>query len=257
MPLLRRSYRLVLLSLHLLAGVGLTLLFAPRDPSQPFSDFHRAVVRWWHRRLCRVLGVRVTVQGRPAGTPALLVANHVSWLDIPVIGGAADLAFLSKAEVRRWPLVGWLAHKAGTLFIQRGGKNASNAASEVMTFQLLRGRSVLVFPEGTTSEGDGVRRFHPRLFAAAQLADRPVQPVALRFRNGGSRDTVAPFVGDDSFPAHLWRVLGARGIEAELVFCPPISSRGVERRVLAEKAQAHIAAVVEGNPPGVQRRPGA
>ena len=257
MPLLRRSYRLVLLALHLLLGAGLTLLLAPRDPARPFSDFHRAVIRWWHRRLCRVLGLKVHVRGQPAGTPALLVSNHVSWLDIPVIGGAADLAFLSKAEVRRWPVIGWLAYKSGTLFIERGGKNASNAASEVMTFQLLRGRSVLVFPEGTTSEGETVRRFHPRLFAAAQLAERPVQPVALRFRNGGARDTIAPFVGDDSFPAHMWRVLGTSGIEVELVFCPPLGSRGVERRVLAEQAQAHVAALVEGAPHEIRQHPGA
>lgn len=257
MTALRRSYRLLLLTLLVLFGIAATLVLAPRDAGRPRTARHRAVIRAWHALVCRVLGLRVQVYGEPLAGPALLVANHISWLDIPVIGSATDAAFLSKAEVRRWPVIGWLAERSGTLFIRRGGKDAANAAAEVMTFQLLRGGSVLIFPEGTTTTGERMRRFHPRLFAAAQRAERPVQPVALRYLRAPGEPNVAPFVGDDTFPAHLWRVLGAAPFQVEVIFCPPIASQGVDRRRLAEEAQLRIATVLAGEPQAMDRGMGA
>lgn len=245
---MRRVSRLILLFLHVLLGAALTLAFArQREGELPTARF-RAITGWWHRRLCRILKIKITVKGTPFAGDALFVANHISWLDIPILGALAEMDFLSKDEVRRWPLVGWLAARSGTLFIQRGGKNASNAAAEAMTFRLRGRHSVLIFPEGTTTEGDGVRRFHPRLFGAAVLAQAPVQPIAIRYPHVEKIHPTAPFVGDDELPSHLWQILGEREIEAEVRFLNPVSSKDAERKELAEQTRARILQVIERHP---------
>jgi 1-acyl-sn-glycerol-3-phosphate acyltransferase len=245
MPFLRRLIRIPLLLLHVLLGLAIVFLGFPRHPKGPLGDLRRAVVRAWLRGVTRIFGLRIQVRGRASGDAALVVSNHISWLDIPVLGGLCDIVFLSKAEVRRWPLVGSLATRTGTLYIQRGGKNAANEAADVITFSLIRGQSVLVFPEGTTTHGETVHRFHPRLFAAAQLSERPVQPVGLRYLDThGERHRFAPWVDDAPLHTHVWRLLGERHVQVEVIFSPLITSRGVDRRGLAELAHAQVAATI-------------
>lgn len=256
MRLIRRIYRLCLLALHLVTGIVLQLLFSPRKSNAPFSARYVRIIRWWHGRACRILGLRVDTVGNPPQGSAFVVANHVSWMDIHVLGSIMDGSFLSKEEVRRWPVVGALATMAGTLYIRRGGKDASNAASELLTWHLIRGTNVLVFPEGTTSEGHGVRRFHPRLFSAAQLADRPVQPVAIRYWDGRNPHPVAAFVGDQGLLDNLWGVLGERRIETTVTFCNPVSTKGVDRRALADAAHERIAAVLANGSAGMRSQRG-
>lgn len=244
MRLTRRLYRLSLLALHLLTGIFLQLLLSPRKSNAPFSARYIRIIRWWHGRTCRILGLRVTTKGSPPSGSAFVVANHVSWMDIHVLGSVMDGSFLSKEEVRRWPVVGALATMAGTLYIQRGGKDASNAASELLTWHLIRGTNVLVFPEGTTTDGTGVRRFHPRLFAAALLAERPVQPVAIRYWDGDEPHPVAAFIDDQGLLDNLWAVLGERRIETTIQFCSPVSTKGSDRRSVADTANQRIASVL-------------
>ena len=248
MRLIRRLYRLGLLALHLVTGICLQLIFSPRQSNAPLSARYIRIIRWWHGRMCRILGLRVTTIGSPPAGSAFVAANHVSWMDIHVLGSVMDGSFLSKEEVRRWPVVGALATMAGTLYIQRGGKDASNAASELLTWHLIRGTNVLVFPEGTTSDGNSLRRFHPRLFAAALLADRPVQPVAIRYWKGDEPHPVAAFVGDQGLLDNLWGVLGERRIETTVSFCAAVSTKGADRRSVAETANKRIAAVLENRP---------
>ena len=249
---LRRLVRIVLLLLHVLLGALLTLVMArhPADglPSARFTAIERA----WFRGLLRILGVRVRVDGQPAEGGVLFVANHISWLDIPVIGSVVEASFLSKHEVRHWPVVGWLAARAGTLFIKRGGRNASNDAAEAMTRRLGRDASVLVFPEGTTSTGETVLRFHPRLFGAATLAGRPVQPVALRYPHVEKIHPTAPFVGDDQLLQHVWQLLAEREVEAQLRFLQPIDVRDLDRKLIAEQAREQIRGVIEGAAPALR-----
>lgn len=248
----RRIYRILLLVLHAALGAALALLLTrPRQPAPgPVFD---AIAGWWRARIARILHVQVRVRGRPVEGSALLVANHVSWLDIPVLGWIPAISFLSKAEVRRWPLIGWLAARGGTLFIRRGARGEADNAAEQITWHLVRGRKVLLFPEGTTTDGSGVRAFHPRLFASAVLADVPIQPVALRYtlpqgQAHGTPHPSAPFIGDDTFPAHLWRVLGEASIVAEVEFLAPLRARGRDRKTLAREARECIARVVAGTP---------
>jgi 1-acyl-sn-glycerol-3-phosphate acyltransferase len=196
---------------------------------------------WWHGRVCRALGIAVR---RAAGTPrvpALLAANHVSWLDVVVVGSLAPTAFVSKAEVASWPLVGWLAAVGGTLFIPRGAHQAGRIAEGIREC-LAEGRSILIFPEGTTTDGSYLRPFFPRLLAGAIEAGAAVQPVAVLYPSAGRVHPTAPFVDDESFSSHLWRVLGDPGIEAEVRFCTPLAAGGGDRKALAREARAAIAA---------------
>ena len=161
-------------SARLLAVIGLGLALAAgvalleRLPGYDWTALRQSLTRWWLARLSRALPLRVKVYGELPRQPALWVSNHVSWLDIPLLGALAPLTFLSKAEVRQWPLAGWLAEKAGTLFIRRGSGD-SRLINQRLAEQLHRGRNLLIFPEGTTTNGESLRTFHGRLMASALM----------------------------------------------------------------------------------------
>lgn len=241
MGAIRSLWRALRVTEHLVTGalisiyISLASRLARRPPWVP------AVVRWWHGRLCRALGVQVRVSGM-AAEHCLLVANHVSWLDIPVLGAQAQIGFLSKAEVRRWPLVGWMSAVAGTLFIERGANQASTVSAQIAG-AIARGRTLVIFPEGTTSDGRQVRRFHPRLFAAAQQPGLRVQPVAIAYRRGEDTapDPEVPFVGEDTLIANLWRVIRHSDLVAQVYFLSPLEPwKGEDRRGFAERARRGI-----------------
>ena len=233
----RRCWRACRVLVHVLAGVLEALwLGASRDPQRP--EILRAKRRWCLRFLA-ILGVELHVYGPLRAGPMLLVSNHVSWLDIPVIAAARPCYFLSKAEVSEWPVIGWLARAVGTLFIRRGGGESRAKTTEIRA-RLARGHGILVFPEGTTTDGTRVRRFFPQLFAAAG-DDTPVQTVAVRYRDEQGRlDSSVPFINDDEFHHHLWRLLGRRRIVVELTFGAPLPPD--EPRALARAARERIAA---------------
>lgn len=234
----RSVWRSLRVGEHLLTGALLALYFSARGDR---SGELPKVVRWWHRRLCRVLGLRLEVSGglQPG---CLLIGNHVSWLDIPVLGAQGELGFLSKAEVRGWPLVGWMAEIAGTHFIARGSHQADEVRARLVE-QVRQGHTLLIFPEGTTSDGRLVRRFHPRLLAVAQSGELRIQPVAIGYRHGDdpTPDVRVPFVGEDTLIANLWRVIRHPDLVAHVHFLPPIQAGENEgRRSLAERARLAI-----------------
>jgi 1-acyl-sn-glycerol-3-phosphate acyltransferase len=185
------------------------------------------------------LGLRIHIGGQREET-ALLVANHLSWIDIPLIGSLSPTVFLSKAEVRNWPLIGWLAAVAGTLFIARGAHQTEKMSQRIASL-LEAGQTVLVFPEGTSTDGTRIARFHPRLFAAGQLARTRIQPVAIRYGSGPQPHPIAPFVGEDALLPHLFRVLRSQNIEASVHFLHPLETSTATRRELAETSRRAIA----------------
>lgn len=192
-----------------------------------------------------MLGLRLTVEGRPTTAPALIAANHISWCDIPVLGALAPARFLSKAEVGRWPLIGWLAREAGTLFIRRGG-GETGTISEQIARRLGAGESILLFPEGTTSDGQYVLPCHGRLLMAAAATDTPVQPVTIRYLRDGCPDPVAPFIGDDTFQGHLVRLLWYPSATVRVVFHPTLTvDDGDTAQILGRRLRA---ALLEGFP---------
>ncbi|RMG27730.1 MAG: 1-acyl-sn-glycerol-3-phosphate acyltransferase [Gammaproteobacteria bacterium] len=240
---MRRLTVLLLGPLLLLLGLLLSLLLLPAGPLHR----HRAgsrLIRWWLGRIARLFGVRTEIRGRPAPAPVLFVANHVSWLDIPVLGGLVEASFLSKDEIRRWPLIGFLAARAGTLFIARGRPGASEAALQTLRDCLDSGRSVILFPEARTSPGTGVRRFHGRLLQAAIDCRVPVQPVALQYLHAGRPDPLVPFV-DTSFLQSVLRVTRRRHVQARVTFFPPLDPQGHRRDELAAEARRRVASVFD------------
>jgi len=237
----RRLVRLARLLWHLAAGALLAhsllpLLRLRRDPRG--AD---ALVRWWLGRLLAILAVRLRVVGAVHQEASLLVANHISWLDIPVVRAITDVAFVSKEDVRRWPIIGAMAARAGTLFLSRGSRDASNMVADQMTWSLSQRRSILIFPEGTTTRGGEVRNFFPRLYQAAIRTRAWVQAVAVTYPYAGGTHPVVPFVDDDTLTRHLWKLLAEEKLDAELRFCEPVSARGLDRRALAEITREQIA----------------
>lgn len=237
-------WRLALLLAHLLGGALVSLVVTVLSFVGHPPVWQSRVVQWWHQRLCHILALRIQVTGQSVG-PALLVANHISWLDIPVLGAQGAMGFLSKAQVRHWPLIGWMAEVAGTLFIERGAHRAT-AVMAALRARLVGGASVVVFAEGTTSDGTQVRRFLPRLFAVVQPdADRhnapmTLQPVALRYDEPPGPDAIAPFIGEDTLVRHLLRVLQHPGLSVSVMLLPPIAVGHHSRRALAEAARDAI-----------------
>lgn len=236
----RRCWRCAGVLWHLLAGaVELLWRRAGRDPHSPAIA---AAKQRWCRRLLDIMGVELRVHGLARSGPVLLVSNHVSWLDIPVICAARPCDCLSKAEVSGWPLIGWIARSVGTLFIRRGAGEAHAKVAE-MRARLHQGRALLLFPEGTTSDGTGVRRFLPPLLAVAEAT--PVQPVAIRYRDpSGCPDTRLAFLGDDDIHRHLWRLLGRRRIAVDLTFTVPLPP--ATPRALAIAARQQILNTLNG-----------
>lgn len=230
--------RLVLLGLHVLAGMVLTPLVLSRHAGGVLRT-HPAVTSWWHNRLADILGVEITVSGHRPQPPMLMASNHVSWLDIVVLGGLTPTDFLSKHEVRRWPVVGWLAARSGTLFIRRG--NGETASISAQIAQRLREDGLLtLFPEGTTTDGREVRPFFSRLFAAAIDTGTDVMPVALRYHVDGEYDPVAPYTDQQSLGTNLRGLLGRERTQVHVVFGEPIPLRGHTRREVAELARSAI-----------------
>ena len=232
------------LALHIAAAFPIMLLFFRRP--RPDAHLQGRLFRWWLAGVCRILRVEVVTQGLPQHD-GLVVANHVSWLDIPVLASVWNGAFLAKEEVGDWPVIGWLVRHAGTVLIRRGCAASLGRAIGRMTGQLRRGGGICMFPEGTSTDGRGLRRFQPRLFEAAIRADARVQPVALRyFDTDGKLHPVAPFIGDDDFVSHLLRLLRGPALRAELVFLPPLAAPGYAARKLAELTQWQVSEALAG-----------
>ncbi|WP_110948559.1 lysophospholipid acyltransferase family protein [Pseudomonas bohemica] len=219
-------------------------------------DRRQRWTRWFMVRLTAALPFRVTVSGELPGQPMLWVSNHVSWTDIPLLGMLAPLSFLSKAEVRTWPVAGWLALKAGSLFIRRGSGD-SKLIQKQMGQHLLSNHSLMIFPEGTTTDGRSLRTFHGRLLSSAIETGIALQPVAIQYLREGKPDQIAPFVGDDDLLSHLRRLFANEVSEVHIRLLTPIESRGKERAALAFEAQQAVQVALFGEKaqPAEVRRP--
>ncbi|WP_462322434.1 lysophospholipid acyltransferase family protein [Halochromatium sp.] len=236
---LRATLRLLRVGGHLSIGALIVVGLALWRVLGGSARTNPAIVCWWYRHLRPMLSLEVRVQGQIAQR-ALLVSNHISWLDIPVLGSLAPMTFLSKSEVRQWPMIGWMSAQVGTLFIKRGGHQTSELIERIAA-RVLEQQPVVIFPEGTTSNGLKLRRFHPRLLAAAQQPHIDVQPVAIRYGSNAEPDPIAPFIDDDTLIAHLWRVLCQPKTEVEVRFLELVVTAGTDRRALAANCELRIA----------------
>jgi 1-acyl-sn-glycerol-3-phosphate acyltransferase len=198
-------------------------------------------VGWWSARMLRALGIALASHGTPRGASTLVVANHVSWLDILAINAVQPARFVSKADVRAWPLIGWLVACGGTLFIERERKRDALRVVHQVADALKQGQTIAVFPEGTTSEGHDLLPFHANLLQAAVSTGTPIQPVALRFSD--TREAVsraAAYVGDTHLLASLWSVVTAPGLRVQLAWLPAVATAHADRRALSDAIRAQL-----------------
>jgi lyso-ornithine lipid O-acyltransferase len=192
----------------------------------------------WFRCFNRIVGLRISTEGKLLEKSAFLVSNHISWVDIAVLSSFFPAHFVAKSDILSWPVIGYLAKQGGTIFIRRGDKKQVMATAEKMVWLIKQNCTVIVFPEGTTTSGDEVLPFHASLFQPALLTKTTVQPVALHYL-GESKQQV-PFIGDDAFLPHLIKMLGMDKIEVRVDFLPAVSPAGKNRNSISYEAREMI-----------------
>lgn len=204
------------------------------------------LIQWWSVKTLRILGITLKSQGTALPSGHLLVANHISWLDIAAVHAVLPQArFVSKADVKHWPLVGALVEGAGTLFIERSSKRDALRVVHQTAAALQAGDCVAVFPEGTTSAGPELLPFHANLLQAAVSTQAPVLPVVLRWHEPGERfSTAARFIGDTTLAQSLWRIARARGLGIDVQVLPSVPPDGQDRRALGEALRGAISAAL-------------
>lgn len=245
---LRQYTRLARVLGVVVLGLGMACIFGLLAHVRP-SKTPALRQRWsqfFMARLSNALPFSITLVGELPATPMLWVSNHVSWTDIALLGQLTPVSFLSKAEVRSWPVAGWLAAKAGSLFIRRGA-GESHHIRDQMKRHLQQQLPLLMFPEGTTTDGRSVRTFHGRLLSAATESQVHIQPVAIRYLRDGENDRIAPFIGDDDLLSHLLRLCAHRQASVEIHLLEPIDSQHQSRAVLAHRAQEAIKQALTGS----------
>lgn len=245
--ILRYGYRVPWLLWHLLIRLPVALLLIAMGQRGPdFEDRldHRAI-RGWSAGLVRIFGFRLQRVGTPLPGGTMFVANHVSWIDIVILHSQHMMGFVAKSEIRDWPLVGWLATRAQTIFHRRGSNASLGDVLGAMIGRLREGHAVAAFPEGGTRDGHALGPFHARIFLAAVEAGAPVQPVALEYGAGARAQSIVAFRARENFVQNFLRLLGEPARQTRVVFLEPIPPGEVEgRRRIAETARGRIAAAL-------------
>jgi 1-acyl-sn-glycerol-3-phosphate acyltransferase len=247
MRFLRTLWRLPLLLLHVTLGLAITVaLISPlgrafRVRGEPGDEW---VIRTWSKLMLRCFGMRVRRVGEPLPGGVMFVANHVSWIDITLLHSQRVVGFVAKKEIERWPLIGFLASRGGSIFHHRGDNESLHGVMHQMLERLRQGRAIGVFPEGRTCNGQEVNVFHARIFQPAVLAQCMVQPVALKYGPGGAAQTVVAFQKRENFLQNFWRLLGEPPRPVEVHFLEPTAAEGQGRRQLAEVCRERIVAAM-------------
>ena len=237
---LRAVWRLLRCAVHVMHGISIVLFrFGALDTAQ-----RQARVRWFAAKMLGVFGITLRVEGSLQPGGVLLVANHVSWIDITALHAVVPQArFVSKADIRSWPLLSRLADAADTLYLERERKRDALRVVHLVAHALSQGQTVAVFPEGTTSTGRALLPFHANLLQAAIATSTPVQPIALRFSDARESYSMAvEFVGATTLVESLWRVARAQGLVAHITLLPARPSAEADRRALAQALRDDIAA---------------
>ncbi len=242
MPL--RLYRYIRVSAHVFQGVATTAFVFP------LIDLprRRVLIRRWSHKLLQLMRIEARVRGLPTkGLPGnlLIVANHISWLDIFVLNTVEPGRFIAKAELKSWPLVGLLIAGCGTLFLNRASRRDAHRINDKAREVLAAGDTITIFPEGTTTDGTTLLPFHGSLLQPVVDAEGHVQSIAIRYcHTDGTYSDAPAYVGDTTFMASFWRVLGVRNLVVELTLPPPLPASGRHRRELSREAEGAIRAAL-------------
>jgi 1-acyl-sn-glycerol-3-phosphate acyltransferase len=235
---------------HAVAAALLLRLAYPRIS----AGRRRALMRWWSAKLLRILGIRTRVHGTVPGAArqgAMIAANHVSWLDIFLLSSAHPTRFIAKSEIRDWPAAGWIADKAGTIFIRRDQWRDTARINERVHAALEAGDCVGLFPEGITTAGDTLLKFHSALFESSVANHARVHPAAIRYEShDGSLCREMSFAGDRSFMESLALIIRQKAVVATVRFAEPIDTEGATRREVSAAARARVASLLGLESPG-------
>ena len=242
---MRGLWRLARCVVHLGAGMARCAFI------YPFIEPHQRLVQTgrWCAKMARVLGLRIEGSGMPHSGATLLASNHISWLDILAINAVHPARFVSKADVRAWPLLGWLVAGGGTLFIERERKRDALRVVHQIAEALKQGDTVAMFPEGTTGDGSSLLPFHANLMQAAISTATPLQPIAVHYIDADTQPSRAVvWVGDTTLVTSLWQVAMADGIQVFVTQLPVLSTAQRDRRELCEAVRGQIAAALGLDP---------
>jgi 1-acyl-sn-glycerol-3-phosphate acyltransferase len=244
---LRYLWRAPWLLLHVLVALPVCILLTNPLTAHLKIGGERSdhfAIRTWSAGLLRVFGLRTRRFGTPLAGAGLFVANHVSWIDITLMHSQRVVGFVAKAEISKWPLVGWLASRGGTIYHHRGDNESLHGVMHQMVQRLEQGHSVGVFPEGRTTDGQRINVFHARIFQPAVVAGVPAQPVALKYGAQGSAQTTVAFQKGEHFLGNFLRLLGEPARVAEVHFLEPVSASEDGRRRMAETCRERIVAAM-------------
>lgn len=231
-------FRALRLIAHLFLGMAICAFLFPFTSAKG----QEAHIRRWSRKLLRICGIAIRIDSPLPIPRSLLVANHISWLDIFVVNSLQPCRFVAKSDIRGWPLIGWLCAKTGTIFISRGKASDVRRIFKGLVESIGKGEHVAFFPEGTTAPQGTLLPFHANLFEAAIDAGAQVQPYALRYvGRDGQLHPAANFIGDTTIVESILAILKSSGMTAELKQLPVIATEGAHRRDLARTARAVIA----------------
>ena len=236
---LKAVFKLLLALLHILTGFITVLLVFPRLSAEQ----RQMRVQVWSRGMLRRIGIELVVKGQPdMRGPLMLVANHISWLDITSLHAARFCRFVSKADIAQWPFIGKLASGIGTLFLERSSRRDAMRVVHHMAASLRAGDVLAVFPEGTTSDGGSLLPFHANLIEAAIVSNVPVQPVALQFidRTTGEPSFAPCYIDDDTLAGSVWRTLVTPGIAVVITFGETQLAEGRDRRAWSKALQQAV-----------------
>ena len=225
----------------------------------------RALMRWWSRKLLRILNVTAHVEGDPPARgerAAMIAANHVSWVDIFLISSVRPTRFVAKSELRGWPVAGWIAERAGTLFIRRDQIRDMARIDAKVREALAHGDCVGLFPEGITTEGDELRKFHTSLFEPAVANGAHVHPAAIRYEHAdGTLCRAMSFIGERTFMESIALIVRQRSVRARIMFAPAVETAGASRRDVAKAVETRVANLLAlepaRNPPRTRADPRA
>ena len=236
---LRVFYRLILFALLVVIGLLITLLLFPLVGWQS----KRRIIKTWSHWLLRALGVRLVVDRAPpaANLQGLMVSNHSSWIDIFATNAVQAVRFISKSEIRDWPVLGRLVTMAGTLYVERGNRSKINETNQSIRDAVAAGDLIGFYPEGTTTDGTYLLPFKTNLFQPAVDYQMTVYPVAVSYRQRGQKTRIASYEGDTSFGESFLSLTRATGLEVHVAFGDPIDGTTFgHRAALASAAQEAI-----------------
>lgn len=233
----KKLYRLVLIILHVLWGV-MQVLYS-LDKKSSLEEKEKKIILHWFEKFVQLLNIEKRIHGEMHPKNQLMVANHISWKDILLLNSIYPTRFVAKSEISKWPVVGWLSARVGTLFVKRGNITDIRRLNKQISELITDGERVTLFPEGVTSDGTEITHLYPGLFQSViNSSDNGiplgVQPIVIIYKIDDQLSPHIPFTGDDGMMNNLWSILGFDHITADIYFTPLISSENMTRKTLSE-----------------------